>query len=97
MAIWNSSTSGKLYVHAIPKIYITGAINFDEGTYSNLKVSSETGFYGYDSYLSIYKGNPKTSGSVRNLLKRFPQYTFGNRNDRSPVTVPIGNGSFNHS
>ena len=53
MAIWNSSTSGKLYVHAIPKIYITGVINFDAGTYTNLKVSSETGFYGYDSYLSI--------------------------------------------
>ena len=97
MAIWNSSTSGVLYVHAKPKIYITGVINFDAGTYTNLKASSETGFYGYDSYLSIYKGKPGTNGSVRTELKYFPQYTFGTRENRSPVTVPIGSSTFNHS
>ena len=97
MATWNSSNSGKLYVHAIPKIYITGAINFDEGTYSTLEASSEGGFYGYDSYLSIYKGNPRDNNSVRTELKHFEPYTFGNRNNKSPVTVPIGNGTFRHS
>lgn len=94
MATWNSSKTGALMVHACPRIYITGAVDFGNGTYTSLNISCSGGYYGYDSYVSLYKGLPGKSTSVRKQLGYYPQCTFGGPGNKTPITKSIGNGIF---
>ena len=98
--VWDSSVSGAVFVHAIPKIYVSGKINFDKGTYSNMAITCTGGFYGYESYLSLYKVNSGSSfnySSGRKQLGYYEQCRFGARGNKSPISVNIGNGQFSGS
>ena len=98
--VWDSSVSGAVFVHAIPKIYVTGRINFDKGTYSNMAIACTGGFYGYESYLSLYKVNSGSSfnySSGRKPLGHYEQCKFGARGNKSPISINIGNGQFSGS